>query len=344
MSQPPIHDINWYRENRSIYQELADRVAKILTEILNLNKINYALIQFRAKSIESLQNKTKDPKYASRTLFDLAGIRAVGYVRDDVDKIVKTIKENFDVDDAKSKDKSSELPPDRFGYRAIHLICKIPTQRLALPEYKKFNSLYFEIQIKTILEHAWAEIEHDRNYKYKGLSDDIKRDFYLTAGLLENADNQFDLITKRIDTNIDRITQKTKEGKFAEIEIDPATLKLHLSLKFAGLKSLKPSYGFDGTGKIEVNELSQMGIQNLSQLENIISADFMAIFLFQYEKYDRQTIHNLTSIVFAILIIHFRDKYREVAVKLRDMIPSTFDTYLLEYDFAVNEIRKKISN
>jgi ppGpp synthetase/RelA/SpoT-type nucleotidyltranferase len=66
------------------------------------------------------------------------------------------------------EDKSRNLGTNRIGYRTIHLVVSLSNTRTILPEYSEFDDLKFEIQLRTILEHAWAEIEHDRNYKFKG--------------------------------------------------------------------------------------------------------------------------------------------------------------------------------
>jgi ppGpp synthetase/RelA/SpoT-type nucleotidyltranferase len=50
-------------------------------------------------------------------------------------------------------------------YKARHLIVGFNEGRLRLFEYRQFRGLRFEIQLCSILEHAWNEIEHDRGYK-----------------------------------------------------------------------------------------------------------------------------------------------------------------------------------
>lgn len=336
-----FNSVTWYRIKRQNYKELAERVEKILIELLNINKINYALTQSRAKSIESFQTKTKDPKYDEKHLHDLAGIRAVGYVRSDVNKIIKIINDNFKVDPDKSKDKSKFLSVDRFGYQAIHLVCTLPNERIVLPEYKKFKDMYFEIQIKTILEHAWAEIEHDRNYKYKGLPKDIRRDFYLISGSLELADNQFDDISKRIENYDKEITQKSKAGKLKEIEINPATLKRYIIDQFSGKLPMELSYGGNHTGESEVNELLSMGINTLLEFEQIIPPKFIeAEKIILKNKFIIRTEDNFTSIVFAILIMAFGKEYFPVALKERKFEKESFDIDLNNYQEAISQVAK----
>ncbi len=63
------------------------------------------------------------------------------------------------------------------------MVAEIKDDRIILPEYQKFKDKKFEIQIRTILQHAWAEIEHDRDYKFTGeLPINIKRRFRILAG------------------------------------------------------------------------------------------------------------------------------------------------------------------
>jgi len=300
-----------YRLKRSDYEELSERVKGILFEILNLEKINYALLESRAKKIESFQAKIKN-NLNEKELYDLSGIRVVGYVRSDVKKIVKILQNNFAVDEDKSKDKSLELKLDQFGYRAIHIICTLPETRLILPEYKKFKDMYFEIQVKTILEHAWAQIEHDRNYKYKGIPKDIQHDFYLAAGILETADNQFESINERIEKYVKSIKKKTQEGKLQEIEINPATLKSYFVDKFSQKLKFERSYGFDNSGDTEISELNYFNIKDLAQLDNIIHSKLLEII----QKIDPAG-QNLSSILFGILILKFKEKYFEIIKKTR---------------------------
>jgi ppGpp synthetase/RelA/SpoT-type nucleotidyltranferase len=51
------------------------------------------------------------------------------------------------------------------GYEATHITVALGPKRLHLTEYRKFDGLKCEIQLTSILYHAWAEIEHDIFYK-----------------------------------------------------------------------------------------------------------------------------------------------------------------------------------
>jgi hypothetical protein len=63
----------------------------------------------------------------------------------------------------------------------------------------------FEVQIRTVLQHAWAEFEHD--IRYKGTipdahAPDLDRRLTLAAGLLELADREFSTIRDRLQAEM----------------------------------------------------------------------------------------------------------------------------------------------
>ena len=75
---------------------------------------------------------------------------------------------SFNIDEKNSLDKKILLASDQIGYRSVHFVCDLGAQRSGLPEFKDLGGLKFEIQVRTVLQHAWAELAHDRNYKFSG--------------------------------------------------------------------------------------------------------------------------------------------------------------------------------
>lgn len=323
MTKIPI-TLNDYQQQICNYEDLASKVEDILLEILDLEKINFVFVEARVKSIESFQSKLQNLKSKQKELYDLSGIRIVGYVKSDVDKITTIIKKNFNIDKLKSKDKSTELKADQFGYRAIHLVGVLPDARIILPEYKKFEGMYFEIQIKTILEHGWAQIEHDRNYKYKVLPKDIQHDFYLVAGILESADNQFDLINKRIESFTKSVKQKTDEGKLEEIEIVPATFRRYMIDKFENQLNFNAVYGGDETGNLEMKELLFLNITNLKELDLLIPKNFSETCTRFSSAGLSDGYVNLSFITFTILFIVLGDNAQKILCETRNILKSDF--------------------
>ena len=77
----------------------------------------------------------------------------------------RLIFDNFEVDDPKVHHPTPENSESQ--YRGIHYTVKLREDRTRLPEYAKFAGLRCEIQIQTILHHAWSETSHDIVYKGK---------------------------------------------------------------------------------------------------------------------------------------------------------------------------------
>jgi ppGpp synthetase/RelA/SpoT-type nucleotidyltranferase len=131
-------------------------------------------VQWRAKSAASLK-----PKLASRGLLesasieaeirDLAGARLIFYTNIDVDRFLNSrlIPENFQVHHDATRVHHPTAENDGRRYRAIHYTVSLGEDRAKLPEYAKFGGLRCEIQIQTILNHAWSETSHDIIYKSK---------------------------------------------------------------------------------------------------------------------------------------------------------------------------------
>ncbi|MBI5127486.1 hypothetical protein HZA76_03475 [Candidatus Roizmanbacteria bacterium] len=260
----------WYKENKYIYELLTKKVESLIREILELNKIDYQVIQSRCKSQSSFENKVDKEgfNYDYRDMQDLAGIRIIGYVKNDVLKISEIIKKEFIIDEKRSIDKSKILGRDKVGYSSLHFVSKFSEERIKLPEYSLFKDIYFEIQIRTILQHAWAEIEHDRNYKFSGmLPEPIQRNFYLISGLLEIADNEFNQISNQIDVYSKDVSNKTKQGNL-NIPINSTALTQY----FKDTSGQNININFkNGVMSEIIEELNDMDILILNDLDKIFS-------------------------------------------------------------------------
>jgi putative GTP pyrophosphokinase len=150
-------------------------------------------VTLRLKSRASLAQKLARPdrSYASLwSVTDLIGLRVIVYFEDAVDAIGKLLEEHLPIDFAHSIDKRRR-DSGTFGYRSLHYVCRIgATEGSGLPAEASF-----EVQVRTVLEHAWAEIEHDLGYKSgAAVPATVQRRLHRLAGLLELADQEFGAI------------------------------------------------------------------------------------------------------------------------------------------------------
>lgn len=193
--------IEWYKNERRIYLELCNEVIRILKTKLTENNILYNDMSYRAKEIESYRDKCYQKKYSDpiNEIYDMAGVRITTYTTAEVKKIKGIIESNFIIDNDHYSDKSETIEVDRFGYLSVHYIAELKDDAI-IPEHKKLKKLKFEIQVRTLLQHAWSEVEHDRNYKFNGvLPKELKRRFYRLAGILELVDNEFERLSKDVE-------------------------------------------------------------------------------------------------------------------------------------------------
>lgn len=316
-SKPKVKEaVEWYSQNKVIYEALCRRVESIIKEVLDLEKINYYSVTSRAKSIESYRLKASKPKYRDpcAEIMDMAGLRVITYTNSDAKRVFELIKSTFELYPTLSSDKTEELGVDKVGYRSLDCIAALGKERLKLPENHFFRNLRFEIQIRTILQHAWAEFEHDRNYKFKGLlPKDLRRRLPLVAGSLESIDREFDNLSKEIEAYSTEVEQRTNKGDLG-IPIDSVSLTAFLNEKFRDLVNegiVNPDLIW---GEVTIEELSVMGVDSLKKLDDITPKDFAekarSFYLAAREK---EWQSSFSTIVIDILIIYDADLYFQKA-------------------------------
>jgi ppGpp synthetase/RelA/SpoT-type nucleotidyltranferase len=160
----------------SIYEAFAETVRFILEKALLAaeNLPRPQSVQCRAKGIESLRRRlAEEGKLDTQTLEldrrDLAGTRLIFYTNNDVDRFLASplIRENFEIEEDSTRIHHPTLENKGVRYRAIHYTVRLREDRIRLPEYARFAGLRCEIQVQTILNHAWSETSHDILYKDK---------------------------------------------------------------------------------------------------------------------------------------------------------------------------------
>src|SRR4051812_44408120 len=180
---------------------------ELVTQLLDEAGINYLTVSGRTKSVASFAEKAvrtvdgvrlyTDPL---REIGDQLGVRVIIYVRDDVTAVADLLADQVVVND--DRDLGRETASEgRFGYASRHLQIALDAARVGQPAYAHLEDRNVQVQIRTVLQHAWAEFEHD--IRYKGTvpaehAHDFDRRFTLAAGLLELADQEFTTIRDRL--------------------------------------------------------------------------------------------------------------------------------------------------
>ncbi|MCH8981191.1 RelA/SpoT domain-containing protein, partial [candidate division KSB1 bacterium] len=167
---------DYIEDGRHLYEEFSKVVADILRTAIgnDYHPLGIQQIQHRSKSVESLSNKLKNRDiYHSdeieAEIKDLAGCRVIFYHNGDLNAFLASpiIYDNFDVnwDQSKAHHPDTDAKVANDYYMANHFMISLTADRLKLPEFSKFTGLRCEIQIQTLLSHAWAETVHNITYK-----------------------------------------------------------------------------------------------------------------------------------------------------------------------------------
>jgi len=223
-----------YFQRKPKYEKLGINLTQALELFIKDEKINYLSISHRVKDESSFLEKINRKKYEDvfEEIEDFCGIRIICFYQSDVDKISKIISKEFTV--LENEDKETLLQPDQFGYRSTHFIVKIKENWLQAPNYRGLENLKAEIQVRTILMHAWAEIQHKLAYKSEThIPDQFKRKFNRISAKLEEADEQFEELRNSITNykvQLDEIM--TELDNITPIELNLDSMQTFLDSKF----------------------------------------------------------------------------------------------------------------
>lgn len=156
--------IKKFEKKQLLYEDFCLSINKLLRDLLDEKKYKYQIF-YRIKSISRLKEKIVR-KRRSKIIYknlsdigDLAGVRIVFYLESEKEKFMDDLKKELpNIVSVQELEKNN-------GYRAKHVVVKLDRKRLQLSEYKKFRGLRCEIQLLSIFNHVWAELEHDWIYK-----------------------------------------------------------------------------------------------------------------------------------------------------------------------------------
>lgn len=196
-----------YEQRFEQFEIEAELVRGLVREIARSTGALIHTVKARAKTPESVLGKLRRKHYSDpdRQMRDLIGVRVITFYSDDVDLVVDRLKHKFEIDSSDSVDKRVRLGLHDFGYRSVHLIARLKPAQARSKKYHILSNQWFEVQVRSILEHAWAEISHEIFYK-SGVQypEEMVRRFASLAGTLELLDNEFLTLRDERDELIDR--------------------------------------------------------------------------------------------------------------------------------------------
>lgn len=261
-----------YEAARGLYLDYARSLERVVRDCLDIQGIVTHSINSRAKDPDSFERKAAQvtpegiAKYSDPIgqITDKAAVRIITYFLSAVEQVEQTIAEQFEVLEQERKVSDD---PARFGYRSTHYLVKHLPSRAGLPEYARFRELVAEVQVRTILQHAWAEIEHDIQYKTSSvLPRTIQRRFGALAGLVEIADREFQAIDdENRAIQIEARREIDLGGDLGKVEITADSIRAFLDRNY-GSDGRMAEFSYQWTARL----LVRLGFANLAEVESCI--------------------------------------------------------------------------
>jgi ppGpp synthetase/RelA/SpoT-type nucleotidyltranferase len=227
--------LNEYREKLPIYEKMKTVVLHLLRTCLDENHVIVSGLEARVKSEPSLVGKLELKGYKYHTLedvTDVVGARIITFYSDEVDIISALAEKLFEIDWDNSVDKRKMLEIDRFGYLSLHYVCRIPETLYKDPEIPQLNQIRFELQMRSTLQHVWANMYHDIGYKSDlEIPVEYQRNMTRLAGMLELADEQFSRIRKEINGYRRTVQSVVANGNLDEVPLNGDTFRSFLKMR-----------------------------------------------------------------------------------------------------------------
>jgi ppGpp synthetase/RelA/SpoT-type nucleotidyltranferase len=211
--------ISKYRRDFEFYQDISQYCAQQCELALEESGIR-AIVTFRAKRADRLEQKVR--RRAGRAQYktlddifsdivDVAGVRIALYFPGDREQVGQIIRDQFGLIEPPKDFPASSTPHlgKRFsGYWATHYRVYLDPDKLG-QQNKRFAGVRIEIQVASVLMHAWAEVEHDLAYKQLdgGLSDEEEAILDELNGLVLTGEIALERLQKAVETRIQNLNR-----------------------------------------------------------------------------------------------------------------------------------------
>lgn len=265
-----------YALAREKWERFTRLVEQHVRHLLEEHGVRYHAITSRTKSVESFRRKIEEKRYQDATadVMDRAGVRIIMHLLSECQPAEWLVGHEFEVVPEHSPNKLAELGTDRMGYRSTNIVCKPPRKlcRERRP-WADYDGWPFEVQVRSLLDHAWAELSHARSYKLQvgALPHDLERRLSLLAAQLESCDRECDSIAADAQAYVVAMNKLAPEDRL-DADINLVSLTAYFRAKLPELTITEPEPG-DG---VSAALLRHLGWRTLRDIDTVIPQDFGA--------------------------------------------------------------------
>jgi ppGpp synthetase/RelA/SpoT-type nucleotidyltranferase len=153
---------------------------------------------FVEKAVKPKDSAPDEPRYAAplSEIEDQVAGRVITFFKDDIPLVRDQLEPRFGAVEYTVKEPEE---PDEFGYESDHFVFIIP-QHLKPDGWGLQDDMptTFELQIRTLFMHAWAEPQHDLGYKPNEIDRQSKRELAWVAASAWGADRMLNDVANRL--------------------------------------------------------------------------------------------------------------------------------------------------
>lgn len=257
---------------------LREEILYVLESLIKQAEIKTHSITGRVKTLESFLDKVESKGYDDpfTQVEDFVGCRIVCLFFSDLEPVASLIRDNFLV--VKEENKIESQSVEQFGYMSVHFIVMLD-QRYAGPRYAGLHQTVAEIQIRTILMDAWANVAHHLDYKGEAsVPSELRKDFFALSGLFYVADRHFELFASE--------SRKAQESARMAVEkSDAGSVELNLHTMSAYLKKEYPERWKEDPASVSelVEELWDSGYTTIDDVDRMLKRATEA-----FERYEAE--------------------------------------------------------
>ncbi|MEP7128971.1 MAG: hypothetical protein ABI729_08890 [Chitinophagales bacterium] len=272
-----------HKQNSAHYWSCATGISMFLTtKFYEDPNNNHPIISSRVKGASSVVYKiehSKSPISSINELHDLIGLRLICISESIVEEISGRIQSWMNIIDIENT--RTRLGENQFGYSSVHLIGQVDEALSEeIEKYRPGNyvGLYFEIQVRTMAQHIFADLSHKYSYKSgKYIPGEIKRPLYRIAALSEIMDNEINSFEEARAKYLEEYIPVPED----EINID--SLRILLKRKFEPFRDKQQMEDLDGLMK----DLEHFKIKRITDLEILIDKHYKA-----YRQFEIKSLHD----------------------------------------------------
>lgn len=230
-----------FAARQSLYREFGQAIEVLLKNRLAGTAVRDHIISSRPKAVDSFSRKIQRKNYRNplTDITDLTGVRVTICYLDQLRAVEEIIFDEFEIDHENSIDRSKIYGADTFGYLSVHYIVSNSAQKAIDENWKRFNGIKAELQLRTTLQHAWALVNHALYKNESEIPKSLWRRLNRLSGLFELADQEFIEIRKQNERYRANIVRDFENNRIDRIEINYFTLKQYLSRNQVAITAAK---------------------------------------------------------------------------------------------------------